>query len=156
MPDRSTSIPPDGSDLDLLADRGFILTRWFVWILLGAFTLLGGAATILSWYFQMDVSVKGDGVMSPAARHRVKPTVTGIVREVHVKSGAAVRTGDRLVSLDDREWKSQLQTVDEEIAIVSNRIARLQSRLHSERRTSGCRRSGRGVRHRGAGRGPAA
>ena len=66
MPDRSPSMPTDGHGLDLLADRGFILTRWFVWILLGAFTLLGGAATLLPWYFQMDVSVKGDGVMSPA------------------------------------------------------------------------------------------
>ena len=126
---------PDQHDgTDLFADTGFSVTRSFLRILLGAFTVFAGSAVILAWLFHMDVSVKGHGVLAPAVRHKVKPAIAGIVSEVHVASGARVRAGDRLVSLDDREWRSQLKRVDDEMAIVSSKARRLRARLHSDRR----------------------
>jgi len=122
---------------DLFEDTGFVLTRSFLWVLLGAFIVFAGSAVILAWFFHMDVSVKGEGMLAPAVRHKVKSAVTGIVSEVHVTSGAVVRAGDRLVSLDDREWRSQLKRVDDEIAIVSSRLQRLRTRLDSDLRIAG-------------------
>ncbi len=128
------STPDQHDGNDLFADTGFALTRSFLWILLGAFIVFAGSAAILAWLFHMDISVKGEGVLAPAVRHKVKSVVAGIVSEVHVPSGALVRAGDRLVSLDDREWKSQLERVDDEIAIMNSRLYRLRARLHSDRR----------------------
>ena len=121
-------------DTELFDDAGLALTRSFVWLLLCAFAVFAGTAVALAWYFRMDVSVTGEGVLVSAVRHKIKPAVAGIVSAVHVASGTVVRNGDRLVSLDDREWRSQLDRVDGEIAIVNSQARRLGARLISERR----------------------
>ena len=118
---------------ELFADAGFALTRSFLWILLSAFAVLGAAAAVLAWHFRMDVSVKAEGVLMSAVRHTAKPQVPGVISEVHVAHGALVRAGQRLVTLDDLEWRSQLEKVDGEIAIVRSRTGRLEARLASDR-----------------------
>ena len=118
---------------ELFADTGYTLTRWFLWILLSAFAVFGVVATALAWHFRMDVSVKGGGLLACAMRQQVKPRVSGIIGEIHAEHGSLVREGDRLVTLDDREWRNALDKVDGEIAIVRSRADRLKARLASER-----------------------
>ena len=115
---------------ELLEDAGFVLTRSFLWVLLCSLSAFAASAVVLAWFFRMDVSVKGEGVLVPSVRHRIKPALSGIVSQVHVASGDLVGAGQRLVSLDDREWKSQLERVDQEMAIISSQAYRLISDRH--------------------------
>jgi multidrug resistance efflux pump len=125
---------PSHDSAELFADAGFLLTRSFLWFLLCAFTVLAGSAAVMAWYFRMDVSVEGSGVLTPAMRHKIKPATSGVVGAVHVEQGAFVHSGDRLLSLDDTQWRSQLKNIEREITIVSSRARRLAARLLSDRR----------------------
>ena len=117
----------------LFADTSFALTRSFLWMLMSAFAVLGATAVALAWYFRMDVSVQGAGILTCATRQQVKPAVSGIVGQVHAEQGGQVRAGDRLVTLDDREWRQRLDEVVGQIAVLRIRADRLHTQLEGER-----------------------
>ena len=69
---------------------GFRFVRAFLLVILLLVGILLALAGFLSWYFSMDVTVEGKGVIEPRQKHLVKTEISGIIKEIHVRSGQNV------------------------------------------------------------------
>lgn len=113
---------------------GFVFVRGFLWWMLAIFAALGGMAAFLSWYFAMDLSIKARGQLRPAARHGVKASLGGIVREVRVREGQQVAAGETLAVLDDAEWRLQLAQIASDLRANRLRVAEIEASVSEQRR----------------------
>jgi len=113
---------------------GFVFVRGFLWWMLAIFAALGGMAAFMSWYFAMDLSIKARGQLRPAARHGVKASLGGIVREVRVREGQQVAAGETLAVLDDAEWRLQLAQIASDLRANRLRVAEIEASVSEQRR----------------------
>ena len=80
------------------------------------------AATISVWFFATSCFAEIDstsrfvpqlyGVASPKQSATLRSLVSGSIASVHVREGATVKAGDKLVSLDSRLIRAQLRVAD--------------------------------------------
>lgn len=70
--------------------------------------------------------VEVPGTVVPARKVAVSPVVGAYVRDVKVRSGAAVRAGDELVLLDDRDAAQQVAQAEGQLAQAGAELARVQ------------------------------
>ena len=94
---------------------GFRFVRAFLLVILLLVSSLLILVGFLSWYFSMDVTVEGKGVIEPQHRYLVKARITGIIKQIHVQTGQQVQAGDLLVTLDDTEWRTELAKIEADL-----------------------------------------
>ena len=115
-----------------LQGPGFHFVRSFLlWILL----LVGFMITLacfLSWHFSMDVTVEGKGAIEPEHRYLIKARITGIIKEIHVRSGQQVQPGDLLVTLDETDWRVELDKISADMEISESRIEEIELQIQRE------------------------
>ena len=61
---------------------GFAVVRGLLWWMLVVFVVLIGIAVLLSWHFEMDLSVQARGQIRPMVCYQVKSAISGIVSAV--------------------------------------------------------------------------
>ena len=114
---------------------GFGIVRSFLWLILLLAAGMVALAGLLSWHFGMDVTVEGQGVVEPRDRHQVKTMIGGIIKEVHVRSGAQVAAGDLLVTLDDADWHTELQKIEADLEVNGSQQREIEQQIEQDRKT---------------------
>ena len=112
---------------------GFRFVRSFLLVILGLVGCLLALAGVLSWYFSMDMTVEGTGVVEPRHRHRVKAEIAGIIQQMHVRQGQLVEKGQPLVTLDDTDWRSQLRQAEKDLEVNRSQQRAIQQQMAEER-----------------------
>jgi len=113
---------------------GFRFVRSFLLLILLLVGLVIALAGFLSWYFSMVVTVEGQGIIEPRHRSMVKAPITGIIKEVHVHTGQSVEPGELLISLDDADWRAELNKIEADLEVNQSRIRALETQIEQERR----------------------
>ena len=75
---------------------------------------------MLFWFFVLDVTADGQGVVKCRNWIDIKPEIKGIVREMTVKEGQWVKKGAVLFSLEDRERELEVKETELRIAESGN------------------------------------
>jgi HlyD family secretion protein/epimerase transport system membrane fusion protein len=106
-------------DLNTLT-RGSRITAFLV---IGSFFGIGGAWSVLA---PLDSAAIASGVVTPeGARRTVQHLEGGIIRELHVRDGDVVRSGDPLVTLADIRARADHQVIAERYLHLRVKAARL-------------------------------
>ena len=113
---------------------GFRFVRSFLLVILVLVGVLLVLAGTLSWYFSMDMTVEGKGVIEPRQRYRVKAEIAGIIQQMHVRQGQQVEKGDPLVILDDTDWRIQLQKAEKDLEVNQSQQRAIQQQMEQERK----------------------
>ncbi len=112
---------------------GFRFVRSFLLVILGLVGCLLALAGVLSWYFSMDMTVEGTGVVEPRHRRRVKAEIAGIIQQMHVRQGQQVEKGQPLVTLDDTDWRIQLRQAEKDLGVNRSQQRAIQQQMAQER-----------------------
>ncbi len=112
---------------------GFRFVRSFLLVILMLVGCLLVLAGMLSWHFSMDMTVEGKGVIEPRHRHRVKAEIAGIIQQIHVRQGQPVEKGQPLVTLDDTDWRIQLQKTEKDLEVNQSQQRAIQQQMEQER-----------------------
>jgi membrane fusion protein (multidrug efflux system) len=108
-----TAVPESGGTDDT-AERGRRPALWILGAVVGAILLvLGGRAL---WYASTHVSTDDaqvDGHITP-----ILPRIGGFVASVRIRDNQAVKAGDTLVTLDDRDYRARLAQTDADLAAL--------------------------------------
>ena len=112
---------------------GFRFVRSFLLVILVLVGVLLVLAGVLSWYFSMDMTVEGKGVIEPRQRHRVKAEIAGVIHQIHVRQGQQVEKGQPLVSFDDTDWQLQLQQAEKDLEVNQSQQRAIQQQMEQER-----------------------
>jgi putative peptide zinc metalloprotease protein len=88
--------------------------------------LLSVAAAAL-FFVHMQLRVSGEFTVLPVKNAEVRSSVEGIVQDVEVDEGTAVRAGDPIVLLSDRDLKAKLRMLDAEIEEKEARLRMAQA-----------------------------
>ena len=91
--------------------------------------LLLAMAFGLVWFFRMDVTAHGNGVVRSAKWVDVKPEVKGIIRSISVREGQKVKMGQVLFILEDRERKVEVAACMLRISELTGNIVKLKEKL---------------------------
>ena len=113
---------------------GFRFVRSFLLVILVLAGVLLALAGVLSWYFSMDMTVESKGVVEPRHRHRVKAEIAGIIRQIHVRQGQQVEKGKPLVTLEDTDWRIQLQKAEKDLEVNQSQQRAIQQQMEQERK----------------------
>lgn len=98
--------------LDEEATPGGGFVRRAVGLTLGTVGALVVVSLLVAALVEMDVTVKGAGVLEPVRVWPVRAMEAGMVREVLVQTGDTVRLGQPLVRLDELELRSTLAQLE--------------------------------------------
>ena len=112
---------------------GFGFVRRFLLIILltvGLLVVLGG---LLLYGVGMDMVVEGKGIIEPAGRRQVKAEIAGTVLKVCVTQWQRVVAGDTLLTLDDAEWRTELEKAGRELAANRSRRAEIEAQMAQDR-----------------------
>ncbi|MEE8397857.1 MAG: biotin/lipoyl-binding protein, partial [Desulfobacterales bacterium] len=110
------------------------LLHLFLWLMM----LFIVMAFAVLWFFDIDVTARGKGVVKCRKWVDIKPQVSGIIREMIVKEGQWVSKEDVLFVLEDRERKLEVDAAALRVAELKIAIAKSESRiLSAEERVSG-------------------
>ncbi len=112
---------------------GFRFVRSFLLVILVLVGCLLALAGVLSWYFSMDMTVESKGVIEPRHRHRVKAEIAGIIQQIHVRQGHQVEKGEPLVTLDDTDWRIQLQQAEKDLEVNQSQQQAIQQQMEQDR-----------------------
>ena len=112
---------------------GFHFVRSFLLVILVLVGGLLGLAVLLSWHFSMDKTVESKGIIEPRHRHRVKAEIAGIIQQMHVRQGQQVEKGEPLVTLDDTDWRIQLQKAKKDLEINQSQQRAIQQQMEQDR-----------------------
>ena len=112
---------------------GFRFVRYFLLSILLMVGLLLTLVGALSRHMGMEVTVEAQGRIEPASRCLVKATLSGIIISVHAEQWQQVVEGDRLVTLDDSEWKAKLRKLDADLKVNQSRKAEIETRIRQDR-----------------------
>ena len=82
----------------------------------------------------MDMTVESKGVIEPRHRHRVKAEIAGIIQQIHVRQGHQVEKGEPLVTLDDTDWRIQLQKTEKDLEVNQSQQQAIQQQMEQDRR----------------------
>ena len=137
----SSTVVPHGFDAgekemdasDGFRGPGFGFVRCFLISILVTVGLMLGAAGLLSWRLGMDITVQGQGLIEPEVRHHAKTEISGIIRQVCVRQGQVVGSGDSLVALEDEEWRTELRKVNKEIEVNRSRRMEIERQMVGDR-----------------------
>lgn len=100
---------------ELLEAKPHPIVAWFLMIL---FLLLAGGL-MWSWYGEMDITVKANGLVRPNEKvSMVKNMLGGKVAQVHYQAGQHVKKGDLLYTLERDAADQDLQAAQSELARV--------------------------------------
>lgn len=113
---------------------GFRFVRSFLLVILVVAGVLLALAGLLSWHFSMDMTVESKGIIEPRHRHRVKAEIAGIVQHIHVRQGDQVEKGEPLVTLDDTDWRIQLQKAEKDLEVNQSQQQAIQQQMEQDRR----------------------
>ena len=112
---------------------GFRFVRSFLLVILVVAGVLLALAGLLSWHFSMDMTVESKGIIEPRHRHRVKAEIAGIIQQIHVRQGHQVEKGEPLVTLDDTDWRIQLQKAEKDLEVNQSQQRAIQQQMEQER-----------------------
>ena len=112
---------------------GFRFVRSFLLVILVVAGVLLALAGLLSWHFSMDMTVESKGIIEPRHRHRIKAEIAGIIQQIHVRQGHQVERGQPLVTLDDTDWRIQLQKAEKDLEINQSQQRAIQQQMAQER-----------------------
>lgn len=101
-----------------------ILTLFFLLLVLFFVMILA-----LFWFFRMNITATGEGKVICAQWVDIKPEVSGILKNMYVKEGQAVKQGDLLLSLENRERKLEIESSLHTINGIRNKIANFEKSL---------------------------
>jgi len=101
------------------------LMRLFMLLLI----LLLAMALALIWFFRLDVTAHGSGVVKSSRWIDIKPEVKGIIRKMVVKEGQKVEKGEILFILEDREREVEVEASLLKISELKNSVIKLEKRL---------------------------
>ena len=113
---------------------GFRFARAFLLVILLLVGLMVTIAGFMTWNFDMDVTVKGKGVVEPRRRHFVKSQIGGIVEQIHVRQGQKVTRGQVLASIDDIHWHTELRKTQADLATNRSRALEVEARMRHEKK----------------------
>ena len=113
---------------------GFRFVRSFLLVILVLVGCLLVLAGVLSWHFSMDMTVESKGIIEPRHRHRVKAEIAGIIQQIHVRQGHQVEKGEPLVTLDDTDWRIQLQKTEKDLEVNQSQQQAIQQQMEQDRR----------------------
>ena len=86
-----------------------------------------------AWFAQMDIVVSATGVVLPKGKVKVvQPLEPGIITDIHVRDGQLVKKGDLLVSMDNKDSLTDINTIQSELAKLELVLLRLDAQLHSD------------------------
>ncbi len=105
-------------------------------VLLGLTGLVGG---LLAWSFwaELDIVATAQGRLVPISYTKVvQPAEAGVVSEILVKDGDAVKAGQVLMRLDARLSQTDLQAQGQDVAIKRMTLARIAAELAAADSTS--------------------
>ena len=92
-------------------DRPVILQQSPIWSRVIIWSIVGVTAAAVTWanVFKIEEAIPAQGQLEPkGAVKEVQPPVTGVVKEILVKDGEAVKKGDVLIRLDPKAPQSEL------------------------------------------------
>ncbi|MFG0254071.1 MAG: biotin/lipoyl-binding protein, partial [Rhodopirellula sp. JB053] len=92
-----------------------------------AMVLLVGAAAVAGWMIRVDHTVVATGVARPAQRQAVFSSVEGVVKEVLVRDGQSVSSGDVLVRLENAELTREAESLSGQLATSTQKLASLRA-----------------------------
>jgi len=102
-----------------------LLLIFLVTIALGL-TVLGGTL----WFFKIDVTARGHGVVKCREWIDIKPEVSGIICQVDVREGQWVQRGDPLFEFEDRERKLEVEAAELKTAELNITIGKSEDSIH--------------------------
>jgi len=102
--------------------RGIILV-------LVLFAVLG---LILISLYAVEMTTVVSGVIRPVRTFKVKPTISGIVKEVKVSTGERVKAGQLVALLDDTEIRGEIRKTEKALESLDLNLRRLSEELEFE------------------------
>lgn len=112
---------------------GFGFVRRFLLALLATVGLLIALTGLLLHGVGMDIVVEGKGAIEPAGRRQVKAEIPGTIRKVCVTQWQRVIAGDTLLTLDEAEWRTELEKAGRELAANRSRRAEVEIQIAQDR-----------------------
>jgi multidrug resistance efflux pump len=113
---------------------GFRFVRYFLSIILCSVGVMLGLMGFIGWHMGMDVTVVGQGQIEPTVRSKVKSQRSGLIQSVHVREGQTVHEGDLLLTLDETDLHSELEQLNQELAMNLRQQRALLEALGRERK----------------------
>jgi hemolysin D len=101
------------------------LLRLFLFLIVLLLTMIFA----LVWFFRLDVTATGKGLVKCSNWIDIKPEVKGIIREMSVKEGQKVKKGETLFTLEDRERDLEVEKSSLTIGELKSNIAKSKKRL---------------------------
>jgi hemolysin D len=96
----------------------------------GAIMLLAAAALIWAWWGTIDIVASATGKIMPSGRTKVvQPLEAGVVRNIRVHDGQAVKAGDVLIELDPTVNEAERDHLRDDLRAEEVNIARLRAAL---------------------------
>ena len=94
----------------------------------GGLYALGGAMFItllIGWFGTIHVVVKGKGMLTPELENvYVEARETGVVKQVHVKPGEALRAGQLVLTMDKAQSGADLDLLQSELRLEEDKLRR--------------------------------
>jgi len=84
-----------------------------------------GALLLLLFHGNMELRVSGPVAVLPQHNADVRAEIDGVVAEIHLEEGQAVRAGDLVARLSGREYRAELQKTEAELQHVRARLDQL-------------------------------
>jgi putative peptide zinc metalloprotease protein len=101
--------------------RGRKIERWKLW------AAIGTAVLAILVFGRTELRVSGPFAVLPAHNADVRSEIDGMIEHIYVSEGDAVRQGDLLARLSDRENRNELQKTTEEIRQSRSKLRMLQA-----------------------------
>ncbi|OGR28154.1 MAG: hypothetical protein A2277_14415 [Desulfobacterales bacterium RIFOXYA12_FULL_46_15] len=107
----------------------FVFIDHILRIFLLLLVLLLTMILILFWFFRMDITAKGEGVIICADWIDIKPEISGMVKTMMVREGDKINKGDLLFVLEDREKSLEVEESLQKIAEIKKNILSIEQTI---------------------------
>ena len=91
--------------------------------------LLFTSVFVIFWFFRMDITAKGEGMVICAKWIDVKPEIGGIIKSMEVKEADQVKKGDLLFVLEEREIRLETESCLQKTVELQKNITNLKQNL---------------------------
>ncbi len=85
-------------------------------------TALGGATLAVLFFVRMELRITSPFTILPAHNADVRAEIEGLIEEIYVTEGDAIREGELLARLSDREHRTELQKTEAQISQARARL----------------------------------
>lgn len=101
--------------------------RLIIWSIMVFFSI----AVVWAMVGKVDIVATAQGKIIPSGHVKViQPLEIGVVRNIHVQEGQAVKAGDVLIELDPTQTGADKDNLDSEFALATLELKRLQTLKH--------------------------